>query len=73
MTQIGNGNTRHRVTLPDGTEVTLAWAAMTDTGLRREVNEDSFIAQARSSSTFTHEWSGRTSHGAKPASRIASR
>jgi PPM family protein phosphatase len=46
VTQIGNGNTRHRVTLPDGTEVTLAWAAMTDTGLRREVNEDSFIAQA---------------------------
>lgn len=46
MTQIGNGNSRHRVTLPDGTEVTLAWAAMTDTGLRREVNEDSFVAQA---------------------------
>ena len=46
MTQIGNGNARHRVTLPDGTEITLAWAAMTDTGLRREVNEDSYIAQA---------------------------
>ncbi|HEY9324693.1 PP2C family protein-serine/threonine phosphatase [Streptomyces sp. NPDC058650] len=46
MTQIGNGNARHRITLPDGTEVTLAWAAVTDTGLRREVNEDSFIAQA---------------------------
>ena len=46
MTQIGNGNARHRVSLPDGTEITLAWAARTDTGLRREVNEDSFIAQA---------------------------
>ena len=30
MTQIGNGNARHRVTLPDGTEVTIAWAATTD-------------------------------------------
>ena len=28
VTQIGNGNARHRVTLPDGTEVTIAWAAM---------------------------------------------
>ncbi|MCD2443919.1 protein phosphatase 2C domain-containing protein [Agromyces sp. SYSU K20354] len=46
MTQIGNGNARHRVSLPDGTEITLAWAAKTDTGLRREVNEDSFLAQA---------------------------
>jgi PPM family protein phosphatase len=46
VTQIGNGNARHRVSLPDGTEITLSWAALTDTGLRREVNEDSFIAQA---------------------------
>jgi len=46
VTQIGNGNARHRVSLPDGTEITLAWAAKTDTGLRREVNEDSFLAQA---------------------------
>ena len=46
MTQIGNGNVRHRVTLPDGTEITVAWAAATDVGLRREVNEDSFVAQA---------------------------
>ena len=46
MTQIGNGNARHRVVLPDGTEITIAWAAMTDTGLRRVVNEDSFVAQA---------------------------
>jgi serine/threonine protein phosphatase PrpC len=46
VTQIGNGNSRHRVSLPDGTEVTLSWAAGTDTGLRRAVNEDSFVAQA---------------------------
>ncbi|WP_448809472.1 PP2C family protein-serine/threonine phosphatase [Agromyces bauzanensis] len=46
MTQIGNGNARHRVDLPDGTEITISWAAMTDTGLRREVNEDSYVAQA---------------------------
>jgi len=46
VTQIGNGNSRHTVVLPDRTEVTLAWAAATDTGLRRAVNEDSFVAQA---------------------------
>lgn len=45
MTQIGHGNTGQPVTLPDGTEVTLAWAAATDVGLRREVNEDSYVAQ----------------------------
>lgn len=46
MTQIGNGIARHRVALPDGSEITISWAAITDTGLRREVNEDSFVAQA---------------------------
>src|SRR5690606_19183166 len=46
VTQIGNGNARHRVGLPDGTELEISWAAVTDTGLRREVNEDSFVAQA---------------------------
>ncbi|GLU90511.1 MULTISPECIES: protein phosphatase 2C domain-containing protein [Agromyces] len=45
MTQIGIGNPRHRVVLPGGTEIGIAWSAMTDTGLRREVNEDSFLAQ----------------------------
>ncbi|BDZ65916.1 PP2C family protein-serine/threonine phosphatase [Agromyces mangrovi Wang et al. 2018] len=45
MTQIGHGNPGTTVTLPNGTEVTLAWAALTDTGLRREVNEDSFVAR----------------------------
>lgn len=46
MTQIGNGNSRHLIVLPDGTRITLAWAAVTDTGHRRQVNEDSFVAQA---------------------------
>ncbi|WP_395243613.1 PP2C family protein-serine/threonine phosphatase [Agromyces sp. MMS24-K17] len=46
MTQIGSGNVRHRVTLPDGATVTMSWAAITDTGHRREVNEDSYVAQA---------------------------
>ncbi len=45
MTQIGIGNPRHTVVLPDGTEVTLGWSALTDTGLRREVNEDSYLAK----------------------------
>ncbi|QEO13420.1 serine/threonine-protein phosphatase [Agromyces intestinalis] len=46
MTQIGNANTRHRVTLPGGATVTLSWAAETHVGHRRVVNEDSFVAQA---------------------------
>jgi protein phosphatase len=45
VTQIGNGNTRFRATLPGGTEVRLSWAAVTHTGHRREANEDSFVAQ----------------------------
>lgn len=46
MTQIGHGNAGHTLHLPDGTRVELAWAALTDTGLRREVNEDSFLADS---------------------------
>ncbi|MFC6357379.1 PP2C family protein-serine/threonine phosphatase [Luethyella okanaganae] len=48
MTQIGQGISGHTVVLPgpDGETVTLAWAARTDTGLRREANEDSYLAQA---------------------------
>ncbi|MWB98777.1 protein phosphatase 2C domain-containing protein [Agromyces seonyuensis] len=45
MTQIGNDNTGVRFALPDGTAVTIAWSAISDVGLRREVNEDSFVAQ----------------------------
>jgi serine/threonine protein phosphatase PrpC len=46
VTQIGHGNSRHPIVLPDGTRVTISWAAATDTGHRRQVNEDSFVAQA---------------------------
>ena len=47
MTQIGQGSPRHTVSLPTShTSVTLAWAAVTDTGHRREVNEDSLLSQA---------------------------
>lgn len=45
MTQIGQRSARQTVGLPDGSAVTLAWAALTDTGKRREVNEDSLLAQ----------------------------
>jgi len=47
VTQIGQSTTEFRVELPStGKTVTLAWAALTDVGHRREVNEDSVIAQA---------------------------
>lgn len=46
MTQIGQGSTSYTVALPTvGKTLTLAWAARTDTGHRREVNEDSLLAQ----------------------------
>ncbi len=46
MTQIGQGSTRSTVTWPaTGATVTLAWAAHTDTGHRREANEDSVLAE----------------------------
>ncbi len=46
MTQIGQENSGQTATvsIANGTEITVAWAAMTDTGLRREANEDSFVA-----------------------------
>ncbi|TFB47612.1 PP2C family protein-serine/threonine phosphatase [Cryobacterium tagatosivorans] len=47
MTQIGQGSPRHTVSLPTSQKtVTLAWAAVTDTGHRREVNEDSLLSQS---------------------------
>ena len=46
MTQIGQGSLSHTIALPAVKKsVTLAWAALTDTGHRREVNEDSLLAQ----------------------------
>ncbi|MDH6236472.1 protein phosphatase 2C domain-containing protein [Cryobacterium sp. CG_9.6] len=46
MTQIGQSSTEFTVELPStGKSVTLAWSALTDVGHRREVNEDSLLAQ----------------------------
>lgn len=45
MTQLGRNSTTFTVDLPQAnTTVTLAWAMLTDTGHRREVNEDSVLA-----------------------------
>ncbi|GAA3893854.1 protein phosphatase 2C domain-containing protein [Leifsonia kafniensis] len=45
MTQIGQGSLSHTIVLPSvETTLTLAWASRTDTGHRREANEDSFVA-----------------------------
>lgn len=35
----------HRVAAPDGGEIVLAWAGVTDTGRRRDNNQDAFLAQ----------------------------
>jgi len=47
MTQIGRNEQAHSVTVPghDGRPVTLAWAAITDTGRRRQQNQDSVLAR----------------------------
>jgi len=47
MTQIGVDEPGRSITVPgrDGTPVTLAWAAITDTGLRRQQNQDSVLAR----------------------------
>lgn len=46
MTQLGQGSLSHTIALPSvKTSLTLAWAALTDTGHRREVNEDSLVTQ----------------------------
>ncbi|MGN6127300.1 MAG: PP2C family protein-serine/threonine phosphatase [Humibacter sp.] len=48
MTQIGRSSRRHHIVVPgkDGARITLAWAALTDKGYRRAVNEDSLIAKS---------------------------
>lgn len=47
MTQIGQGSSSHTTALPAVKKsVTLAWAALTDVGHRREVNEDSLVARS---------------------------
>jgi serine/threonine protein phosphatase PrpC len=45
VTQIGQGSSSHTIALPTvNKSVTVAWAALTDVGHRREVNEDSLVA-----------------------------
>lgn len=44
MTQIGRDAPAERIALPKGGSITLAWAATTDVGNRRQVNEDSYLA-----------------------------
>jgi len=47
VTQIGQGSSSHTIALPAvNRSVTLAWAALTDVGHRREVNEDSLVARS---------------------------
>ena len=48
MTEIGGSSAGLSVTIPGraGEGVTLAWGAATDTGRRRNANEDSFVAQS---------------------------
>lgn len=47
MTQIGRSSRRHTVVVPggSGTRISLAWAALSDTGYRRSANEDSLLAR----------------------------
>jgi protein phosphatase len=48
VTQIGRSNRRHNVVVPGGggARVGLSWAALSDKGYRRAVNEDSLLAKA---------------------------
>lgn len=47
MTEIGDSNAGLAVSIPGrDAQVTLAWAAATDTGRRRAANEDSFVAKS---------------------------
>lgn len=48
MTQIGRSNRRHTVVVPGDADahISLAWAALSDKGYRRSVNEDSLLARS---------------------------
>lgn len=48
MTQIGRSNRRHNVVVPGSSDarISLSWAALSDTGYRRSVNEDSLLARS---------------------------
>ncbi|PDQ34537.1 MAG: protein phosphatase [Candidatus Lumbricidophila eiseniae] len=45
MTEIGSDSAHYVGVMPDGTEVTLAWAARSETGHHRDTNQDSFVAR----------------------------
>ncbi len=44
MTELGGSTEKTDLPLPDGGVLTIGWAALSDVGKRRPVNEDSFIA-----------------------------
>ena len=46
MTTLGGDSAGTTITLPDGSEVRVAWAAVTDVGHKRKGNEDSYLARA---------------------------
>ncbi|MDR6613152.1 MULTISPECIES: PP2C family serine/threonine-protein phosphatase [Microbacteriaceae] len=48
MTQIGRSSRRHTVAVPGDPDarISLSWAALSDTGYRRSVNEDSLLARS---------------------------
>jgi protein phosphatase len=48
VTQIGRSNRRHNVVVPGDPEarISLSWAALSDKGYRRSVNEDSLLARS---------------------------
>lgn len=48
MTQIGRSNRRHTVVVPGDSDsrISLGWAALSDKGYRRSVNEDSLLARS---------------------------
>jgi serine/threonine protein phosphatase PrpC len=48
VTQIGRSNRRHNVVVPgsNGARITLGWAALSDKGYRRSINEDSLVARS---------------------------
>jgi serine/threonine protein phosphatase PrpC len=48
VTQIGRSNSGHTVTVPRRPDIqlTLGWSAVTNVGRKRQVNEDSFVAQS---------------------------
>ncbi len=45
MTEIGADSPSTVIELPNGSTITLAWAAVTDVGRKRRANEDSYIAR----------------------------